>query len=200
MPGPGQDGDQHLDAGQEVQSGGGLAGDREQVAVLGEQFQAARLVAGQRAELDVPADGAQHRGLAAREAVAGQVAGAGLVRPALAQQRQQGDGLAVVGLQLAGAAAAQHRGQYFQGAGVVAEVEVVPGTGAGLTGVAVAQLGARAGRPQLVGVLDTGAGEAGQVVALGVVRLQAEAGGAVAVAQFGVPAFDGRQRHVRVLP
>ncbi len=196
MAGPGQAGDQHLDAGEEVQPAARVAGDAEQVAVLGQDLQPARLVAGQRAELDVLADRADQPALAAREAVADQVAGAGLVQPALAQQREQRLGVADVGFLGAGALTAEHRPPGVQRGRVVALAHQVGGRGADLAGVAVTQLGARPGGPQLVGVLDVLADVGGEVEALGVVGLEAVAGGAVAVAHLAVPAADRGERHV----
>lgn len=188
--------EEDLDAGEEVELVQGRVDLVEQVPVLGEQFQAAGLVAGQCAELQVPADLPGHRGVAAAAAVTGEVQFAGPVGGTGAQKGQQRVGERAGRLLLAGLLAVQDGLPGAQGPPVVARREVEQGALADLAGLAVAEPGAGAARPQLVGGSGVLADVGGELVRLAVVGLEAEAGLLVAVAHLGQPLAQAGQRYL----
>ncbi len=189
--------EEDLDAVEEVEEFQRRVDLVEQVPVLREQFQTAGLVAGQRAEFQVPADLAGHPGVAAAAAVPGEVQLPGPVGVAGAQQGQQGVGDGAGGFLLARLLAGQDGLPGAQRPLVVTGREVVQGAFADLAGLAVAERGAGAARPQLVGEVRVLAHVGGEAVGLPVVGLEAVTGLLVPLAHLGQPLAQAGQGYLR---
>ncbi len=188
--------EENIHAGEEVEHLPRRVHLVEQPPVLGEQFQTACLVAGQRAELQVTADLPGHRRVAAAGAVAGEVQFDGPLDGAGAQQGQQRVRDGTGRFLLTGVLPGQDRLPDAQGPLVVARREVVQGPLADLAGLAVAEPGAGAARPQLEGEGGVLTDVGGELVRLPVVGLEAEAGLLVPVAHLRLPLAQAGQRYL----